>query len=178
MISDTCFHLFESSIYCFLLFFFRNILYRLDERTHQFSVLLEAVEHCKLHQSNETLQAALSKVLSSLNSAQVSFKAGLNVFEAALLGSKWGICLFHVYTHTYTQGRALFTFCKGKLWAGPEIVCGWNLSFLFFFFFFWLFKRVPVSRHHFVQLDKSEAAFCTVDNLSCTSISEWYMEES
>ncbi|XP_028587434.2 inactive N-acetylated-alpha-linked acidic dipeptidase-like protein 2 isoform X1 [Podarcis muralis] len=68
--------------------FYRNILYRLDERTHQFSVLLEAVEHCKLHQSNETLQAALSKVLSSLNSAQVSFKAGLNVFEAALLGSK------------------------------------------------------------------------------------------
>ncbi|XP_053166090.1 inactive N-acetylated-alpha-linked acidic dipeptidase-like protein 2 isoform X3 [Hemicordylus capensis] len=68
--------------------FYRNILYRLDERTHQFSVLLEAVERCKLHQSNETLQAALSKVLNSFNSAQVSFKAGLDVFEAAFVGSK------------------------------------------------------------------------------------------
>lgn len=68
--------------------FYRNILYRLDERTHQLSVLLEAVEHHKLHQSNETLQAALSKVLNSLNSAQVYFKAGLDVFEAALVGSK------------------------------------------------------------------------------------------
>ncbi|XP_062988036.1 inactive N-acetylated-alpha-linked acidic dipeptidase-like protein 2 [Elgaria multicarinata webbii] len=68
--------------------FYRNILYRLDERTHQFSVLLEAVEHCKLHQSNETLQAALSKVLNSFNSAQVYFKAGLDVFEAALVGSQ------------------------------------------------------------------------------------------
>nr|XP_060623475.1 inactive N-acetylated-alpha-linked acidic dipeptidase-like protein 2 isoform X1 [Anolis sagrei ordinatus] len=68
--------------------FYRNILYRLDERTHQFSVLLEAVEHCKLHQSNESLQAALSKVLNTLNSAQVSFKAGLEVFEAALVGNK------------------------------------------------------------------------------------------
>ncbi|XP_042316962.1 inactive N-acetylated-alpha-linked acidic dipeptidase-like protein 2 [Sceloporus undulatus] len=63
--------------------FYRNILYRLDERTHQFSILLEAVEHCKLHQSNESLQAALSKVLNAFNSAQVSFKAGLNVFETA-----------------------------------------------------------------------------------------------
>nr|XP_016847486.1 PREDICTED: inactive N-acetylated-alpha-linked acidic dipeptidase-like protein 2 isoform X4 [Anolis carolinensis] len=68
--------------------FYRNILYRLDERTHQFSVLLEAVEHCKLHQSNESIQAALSKVLNTLNSAQVSFKAGLEVFEAALVGNK------------------------------------------------------------------------------------------
>ncbi|XP_061493332.1 inactive N-acetylated-alpha-linked acidic dipeptidase-like protein 2 isoform X2 [Rhineura floridana] len=68
--------------------FYRNILYRLDERTHQFSVLLEAVEHCKLHQSNETLQAALSKVLNSFSSAQVSFNAGLDVFEVAVVGSK------------------------------------------------------------------------------------------
>ncbi|XP_066478364.1 inactive N-acetylated-alpha-linked acidic dipeptidase-like protein 2 [Tiliqua scincoides] len=68
--------------------FYRNILYRLDERTHQFSLLLEAVEHCNLRQSNETLPAALSKVLNSLNSAQVYFKAGLDVFEAALVGSK------------------------------------------------------------------------------------------
>uniref|UniRef100_A0A7M4ER57 N-acetylated alpha-linked acidic dipeptidase like 2 n=1 Tax=Crocodylus porosus TaxID=8502 RepID=A0A7M4ER57_CROPO len=68
--------------------FYRNILYRLDERTSQFSVLLEALAHCELHQSNETLQAALSKVLNSINSAQVYFKAGLDVFETALVGKK------------------------------------------------------------------------------------------
>ncbi|KAM6127360.1 inactive N-acetylated-alpha-linked acidic dipeptidase-like protein 2 [Phoenicopterus ruber ruber] len=67
---------------------YRNILYRLDERTNQFSVLLEALEHCKLHQSNETIQAALSEVLSSINSAQVYFKAGLDVFETTLAGKK------------------------------------------------------------------------------------------
>ncbi|XP_018768322.1 inactive N-acetylated-alpha-linked acidic dipeptidase-like protein 2 isoform X1 [Serinus canaria] len=67
---------------------YRNILYRLDDRTSQFSVLLEALEHCKLHQSNETVQAALSEVLSSINSAQVYFKAGLDVFETALAGKK------------------------------------------------------------------------------------------
>ncbi|KAM6389418.1 inactive N-acetylated-alpha-linked acidic dipeptidase-like protein 2 isoform 1-T1 [Pluvialis apricaria] len=67
---------------------YRNILYRLDERTSQFSVLLEALEHRKLHQSNETIQAALSEVLNSINSAQVYFKAGLDVFEAALAGKK------------------------------------------------------------------------------------------
>ncbi|NXH09421.1 NADL2 protein, partial [Bucco capensis] len=67
---------------------YRNILYRLDERTNQFSVLLEAREHCKLHQSNETLQAALSEVLNSINSAQVYFKAGLDVFETVLSGKK------------------------------------------------------------------------------------------
>ncbi|KAM9231492.1 inactive N-acetylated-alpha-linked acidic dipeptidase-like protein 2 [Leptosomus discolor] len=67
---------------------YRNILYRLDERTSQFSVLLEALEHWKLHQSNETLQAALSEVLNSINSAQVYFKAGLDVFETTLAGKK------------------------------------------------------------------------------------------
>ncbi|XP_056354901.1 inactive N-acetylated-alpha-linked acidic dipeptidase-like protein 2 [Oenanthe melanoleuca] len=67
---------------------YRNILYRLDDRTSQFSVLLEALEHCKLHQSNETVQAALSKVLNSINSAQVYFKAGLDVFETTLAGKK------------------------------------------------------------------------------------------
>ncbi|NWX98261.1 NADL2 protein, partial [Nothoprocta ornata] len=67
---------------------YRNILYRLDERRSQFSVLLEALEHCKLHQSNETVQAALSEVLNSINSAQVYFKAGLGVFETALAGKK------------------------------------------------------------------------------------------
>lgn len=73
---------------CSPLFSFRNLLYRLDERTHQFSILLEAVEYGKLHQANETLQAALSSLLSSLHSAQVYFKAGLDVFEAALVGRK------------------------------------------------------------------------------------------
>ncbi|KFQ36617.1 Inactive N-acetylated-alpha-linked acidic dipeptidase-like 2, partial [Merops nubicus] len=67
---------------------YRNILYRLDERTSQFSVLLEALEHYKLHQSNETLQAALADVLNSINSAQVYFKAGLDVFESTLAGKK------------------------------------------------------------------------------------------
>ncbi|XP_068939702.1 inactive N-acetylated-alpha-linked acidic dipeptidase-like protein 2 isoform X1 [Petaurus breviceps papuanus] len=66
--------------------FYRNILYRLDEKTHQFSILHEAWEQEKLHLSNETLQAALSKVLNSINSAQVYFKAGLDVFESGLLG--------------------------------------------------------------------------------------------
>nr|XP_006139250.1 inactive N-acetylated-alpha-linked acidic dipeptidase-like protein 2 [Pelodiscus sinensis] len=68
--------------------FYRNILYRLDEKMSQFSVLLEALEHCKLHQSNETLQAALSKVLNSINSAQVYFKAGLDLFETSFAGKK------------------------------------------------------------------------------------------
>nr|XP_009481955.1 PREDICTED: inactive N-acetylated-alpha-linked acidic dipeptidase-like protein 2 [Pelecanus crispus] len=67
---------------------YRNILYKLDERTSQFSVLLKALEHCKLHQSNETIQAALSEVLNSINSAQVYFKAGLDVFETTLAGKK------------------------------------------------------------------------------------------
>ncbi|NXJ63937.1 NADL2 protein, partial [Rostratula benghalensis] len=67
---------------------YRNILYRVDERTSQFSVLLEALEHRKLHQSNETVQAALSEVLSSINSAQVYFKAGLDIFETTLAGKK------------------------------------------------------------------------------------------
>ncbi|NWR70206.1 NADL2 protein, partial [Centropus unirufus] len=67
---------------------YRNILYKLDERTSQFSVLLEALEHRKLHQSNETIQAALSEVLNSINSAQVYFKAGLDVFETTLAGKK------------------------------------------------------------------------------------------
>uniref|UniRef100_A0ABM5G3V3 Inactive N-acetylated-alpha-linked acidic dipeptidase-like protein 2 n=1 Tax=Pogona vitticeps TaxID=103695 RepID=A0ABM5G3V3_9SAUR len=67
--------------------FYRNILYRLDERKRQFSVLLEAVEDCKLHPSNETLQAATSKVLNSFSAAEVYFKAGLDVFESALEGN-------------------------------------------------------------------------------------------
>lgn len=68
------------------LFLFRNILYHLDEKTSQFSIVLEARERCKLLASNETLQAALSEVLNSINSAQVYFKAGLDVFESVLGG--------------------------------------------------------------------------------------------
>lgn len=86
MISEDCF---EQKVYHSPLFSFRNILYRLDERTSQFSVLLEALEHCKLHQSNETIQATLSEVLNSISSAQVYFKAGLDVFETTLAGKKW-----------------------------------------------------------------------------------------
>ncbi|XP_021558247.1 inactive N-acetylated-alpha-linked acidic dipeptidase-like protein 2 [Neomonachus schauinslandi] len=66
--------------------FYRNILYHLDEKTSQFSILLEAQERCKLLASNETLQEALSEVLNSINSAQVYFKAGLDVFESVLVG--------------------------------------------------------------------------------------------
>ncbi|XP_075859884.1 inactive N-acetylated-alpha-linked acidic dipeptidase-like protein 2 isoform X2 [Microcebus murinus] len=66
--------------------FYRNILYHLDEKTSQFSILVEAWEHCKPLASNETLEEALSEVLNSINSAQVYFKAGLDVFESVLVG--------------------------------------------------------------------------------------------
>lgn len=66
--------------------FYRNILYHLDKKTSQFSILLEAWEHCKTLASNETLQEALSEVLHSVNSAQVYFKAGLDVFDSVLVG--------------------------------------------------------------------------------------------
>ncbi|XP_059543051.1 inactive N-acetylated-alpha-linked acidic dipeptidase-like protein 2 isoform X2 [Myotis daubentonii] len=66
--------------------FYRNILYHLDEKTSQFSILLEAWERCKSLASNETFQEALSKVLHSINSAQVYFKAGLDVFDSVLDG--------------------------------------------------------------------------------------------
>ncbi|XP_049723750.1 inactive N-acetylated-alpha-linked acidic dipeptidase-like protein 2 isoform X4 [Elephas maximus indicus] len=66
--------------------FYRNILYHLDEKTSQFSIILEAWEHCKSLPSNETLQEALSEVLNSINSAQVYFRAGLDVFESVLVG--------------------------------------------------------------------------------------------
>jgi N-acetylated-alpha-linked acidic dipeptidase len=66
--------------------FYRNILYHLNEKTRQFSVLMEALEHCKPPASNKTLEEALSNVLNSINSAQVYFKAGLDVFESVLVG--------------------------------------------------------------------------------------------
>ncbi|XP_078209954.1 inactive N-acetylated-alpha-linked acidic dipeptidase-like protein 2 isoform X4 [Callithrix jacchus] len=66
--------------------FYRNILYHLDERTGQFSILVEAWEHCKPLATDETLQEALSKVLNSINSAHVYFKAGLDVFKSVLDG--------------------------------------------------------------------------------------------
>ncbi|XP_037696360.1 inactive N-acetylated-alpha-linked acidic dipeptidase-like protein 2 isoform X2 [Choloepus didactylus] len=66
--------------------FYRNILYHLDEKTRQFSILMEAWEHCRLLPSNETLQEALSEVFNSINSAQVHFRAGLDVFESVVVG--------------------------------------------------------------------------------------------
>ncbi|XP_075412163.1 inactive N-acetylated-alpha-linked acidic dipeptidase-like protein 2 [Tenrec ecaudatus] len=66
--------------------FYRNILYHLDEKTSQFSILREACEQNKSLPSNVTLQAALSQVVTSINSAQVYFKAGLDVFESVLVG--------------------------------------------------------------------------------------------
>ncbi|XP_022360304.1 inactive N-acetylated-alpha-linked acidic dipeptidase-like protein 2 isoform X1 [Enhydra lutris kenyoni] len=66
--------------------FYRNILYHLDEKTSQFSILLKAQERYQLLASNESLQEALSEVLNSINSAQVYFKAGLDVFEDVLAG--------------------------------------------------------------------------------------------
>ncbi|XP_023573566.1 inactive N-acetylated-alpha-linked acidic dipeptidase-like protein 2 [Octodon degus] len=62
--------------------FYRNILYHMDEKTNQFSILVEAGEHHHSLASNETLQGALSEVLNSINSAQVYFKAGLEVFQS------------------------------------------------------------------------------------------------
>ncbi|XP_006890398.1 PREDICTED: inactive N-acetylated-alpha-linked acidic dipeptidase-like protein 2-like [Elephantulus edwardii] len=66
--------------------FYRNILYHLDEKTSQFSILLEAWENSKSLPSHEALQEVLSVVLNSINSAQVYFKAGLEVFESVLAG--------------------------------------------------------------------------------------------
>nr|XP_031537465.1 inactive N-acetylated-alpha-linked acidic dipeptidase-like protein 2 isoform X3 [Vicugna pacos] len=66
--------------------FYRNILYHLDGKTSQFSILLEAWEHCKSLASNETLQEAVSEVLNSISAAQLYFKAGLDVFESVLVG--------------------------------------------------------------------------------------------
>ncbi|XP_049631555.1 inactive N-acetylated-alpha-linked acidic dipeptidase-like protein 2 [Suncus etruscus] len=65
--------------------FYRNILYHLDEKTRQFSILQEAWEHCELLASNETFQEVLSEVLNSINSAQVYLKAGLDVFESIVV---------------------------------------------------------------------------------------------
>ncbi|XP_005383077.2 PREDICTED: inactive N-acetylated-alpha-linked acidic dipeptidase-like protein 2 [Chinchilla lanigera] len=62
--------------------FYRNILYHMDEKTSQFSILMEVWEHCSSLTSNDTLQGALSEVLNSINSAQVYFKAGLEVFQS------------------------------------------------------------------------------------------------
>ncbi|XP_017358334.1 inactive N-acetylated-alpha-linked acidic dipeptidase-like protein 2 isoform X3 [Cebus imitator] len=66
--------------------FYRNILYHLDEQTSQFSILMEALECCKPLAPDETLQEALSEVLNSINSAQVYFKEGCDVFKSILDG--------------------------------------------------------------------------------------------
>uniref|UniRef100_UPI00398E650A inactive N-acetylated-alpha-linked acidic dipeptidase-like protein 2 n=1 Tax=Pristiophorus japonicus TaxID=55135 RepID=UPI00398E650A len=61
--------------------YYRNILYHLDETSNQFSVVKEALNHCRLQQTNQTLSTVLSMVLNSIRSAQVYLKAGLDVFE-------------------------------------------------------------------------------------------------
>ncbi|XP_026645553.1 inactive N-acetylated-alpha-linked acidic dipeptidase-like protein 2 [Microtus ochrogaster] len=65
--------------------FYRNILYHLDAKTRQFSIIKEAWEQCSSLASNETIQETLSDVLNSIHSAQVFLKAGLNVFESVLV---------------------------------------------------------------------------------------------
>ncbi|XP_068137151.1 inactive N-acetylated-alpha-linked acidic dipeptidase-like protein 2 [Hyperolius riggenbachi] len=62
--------------------FSRNILYRLDAKSSQFSVLQEAQEHCKITKSNETLLTTLQEVLNCISSAQLYFKESLHVFES------------------------------------------------------------------------------------------------
>ncbi|XP_078064237.1 inactive N-acetylated-alpha-linked acidic dipeptidase-like protein 2 [Mustelus asterias] len=61
--------------------YYRNILYYLNETSNQFSVMKEAVNHCRLQQTNQTLSTVSSMVLNSIRSAQVYLKAGLDVFE-------------------------------------------------------------------------------------------------
>lgn len=146
-------------------FFFRNILYRLDDRTQQFSVLLEAAEHWKLHQSNETLQAILSKVFNSFNSAQVCFKAGLEVFEATSVGNQWQTWLLGICTHA--TKNLVYIFQRNTLdWAWNDT---WLKSFLLLLFLNFK-KGILVSRYFIVALDNAKAAFCTVENLLHISI--------
>ncbi|XP_069831269.1 inactive N-acetylated-alpha-linked acidic dipeptidase-like protein 2 isoform X2 [Dendropsophus ebraccatus] len=61
--------------------FCRNLLYRLDETSTQFSVLQVAQEHSKITKSNETFMTALQEVLNCINSAQLYLKEGLHLFE-------------------------------------------------------------------------------------------------
>ncbi|XP_048398193.2 inactive N-acetylated-alpha-linked acidic dipeptidase-like protein 2 isoform X2 [Stegostoma tigrinum] len=61
--------------------YYRNILYHLNESSRQFSVLKEAVNHCKLQKTNQTLSKIVSLVRNSIRSAQVYLKTGLDVFE-------------------------------------------------------------------------------------------------
>ncbi|XP_072330474.1 inactive N-acetylated-alpha-linked acidic dipeptidase-like protein 2 [Scyliorhinus torazame] len=61
--------------------YYRNILYHLNDTSNQFSVMKEAVNHCRLQRTNQTLATVSSMVLNSIRSAQVYLKAGLDVFE-------------------------------------------------------------------------------------------------
>ncbi|GCC22763.1 inactive N-acetylated-alpha-linked acidic dipeptidase-like protein 2 [Chiloscyllium punctatum] len=61
--------------------YYRNILYHLNESSSQFSVMKEAVNHCNLQKTNQTLTKIISMVQSSIRSAQVYLKTGLDVFE-------------------------------------------------------------------------------------------------
>ncbi|XP_043558158.1 inactive N-acetylated-alpha-linked acidic dipeptidase-like protein 2 isoform X2 [Chiloscyllium plagiosum] len=61
--------------------YYRNILYHLNESSSQFSVMKEAVNHCNLQKTNQTLTKIISMVQNSIRSAQVYLKTGLDVFE-------------------------------------------------------------------------------------------------
>ncbi|XP_051779909.1 inactive N-acetylated-alpha-linked acidic dipeptidase-like protein 2 [Erpetoichthys calabaricus] len=61
--------------------FYRNILYALDDKTNQFSILKEAQDHWKLKHLNETLKLPLSMVLNCINSAERHLAVGLDLFE-------------------------------------------------------------------------------------------------
>lgn len=137
------------------MFSFRNILYRLDERTNQFSVLLEALEHYKLHQSNETIQAALSEVLNSISSAQVYFKAGLDVFETTLAGKKWENSL-HSKTFVYNSLNKSSTRTRISLRMKP----------------FSTFLSVGAKMYCNVCFYEYKTVFCTVHSISQISVSE------
>ncbi|XP_060690127.1 inactive N-acetylated-alpha-linked acidic dipeptidase-like protein 2 isoform X2 [Hemiscyllium ocellatum] len=58
--------------------YYRNILYHLNEPSSQFSVMKEAVNHCNLQKTNQTLTKIISMVQNSIRSAQVYLKTGQN----------------------------------------------------------------------------------------------------
>ncbi|KAM8953122.1 inactive N-acetylated-alpha-linked acidic dipeptidase-like protein 2 [Pelodytes ibericus] len=64
--------------------FFRNILYRVNEKITRFSTIQEAKDYCKISNSNETLLATLKMVSNCITSAQLYFSESLYVFEDSL----------------------------------------------------------------------------------------------
>ncbi|CAH2247689.1 Hypothetical predicted protein, partial [Pelobates cultripes] len=59
--------------------FFRNILYRVDGKRTQFSVLQETQDYTMLSKSNKTLLAVLEMVTNCISSAQLYFNESLHV---------------------------------------------------------------------------------------------------